>query len=552
VFAGVLLATACSSDTTDDAGGDAATTTTTAAPTPPSEPWTVFGFDATNSRYNASEATLTPDNVENLTEQWRLELGTGMSATPMVADGIAYIADWSGNVFAVDVSDGSEVWKTEVGGTFMASVTLDGDAVYAVSARELTKLDRATGEEIWQAQVTEHPIAIAPAAPVVAGDLVLQGTASGELMIPTENYTFRGSVAAFDSETGDEVWRFWVTEDDETSGAGVGIWSTPSIDEELGLGFVGTGNTYEPPASPLSDSIVAFDLETGEIVWSTQFTVGDVWSMGNTGGVDGDVGAGPNLWEADGRKLVGAGDKRGEFHALDRETGEVVWEIEMTAGSVLGGVIGTSAQADGVLYVASNHGNPDNNAPLSRTSVLAIDGANGEVLWETELEGATFAPVSVTPGLVYVGTTAAMLHILSADTGEELWSMEVPDQVGAGASVVDGVVYWGYGFALLGSGSGQGALMALSLGDGADSGDEGDDEESLGERVFRTSCSSCHGTRGQGAIGPSLVGVSRRLDEDEHRTIVLEGVRQMPAFEDALTAEEIDAVIEYERTQLGE
>jgi polyvinyl alcohol dehydrogenase (cytochrome) len=381
---------------------------------------------------------------------------------------------------------------------------------------------------------------------------VLQGTASGELMIGVDDYRFKGSVAAFDAETGEERWRLWLTQDDETSGAGVGVWSTPSIDEELGLGFVGAGNTYEPPASPLSDSIIAFDLETGEIAWSTQFTLGDVWSMGNTGGVDGDVGAGPNLWEVDGRKLVGGGDKRGEYHALDRETGEIVWETKMTEGSVLGGVIGTSAYADGHLFVASNHGNADNNAPLSTSSVLSLDAATGDVEWETELDGAIFAPVSATPGLVYVGTTAATLHVLDASDGSELWSMEVPDQVGAGASIVDGVVYWGYGFALLGSGSGEGALMAFALGGDGATATTAPQDESLGAATFRTSCSSCHGTRGQGAIGPSLIGVADRLTEEEHRSIVLDGVRQMPAFGDALTEEEIDAVIQYERTQLGD
>ncbi len=548
IVAAAMVLAACSDD-----GGQAGTTTAETTTTVPaaSAPWTMFGFDQANSRYNPTERILTAENVEGLTETWRHELGTGMSTTPMVVDGLAYIGDWNGKVHAIDIESGEVQWTTELEGAIMATVTLDGDAIYVASSRLLFRLDRTTGEELWRTTVSEHPIAIAPASPVVAGDLVLQGTASGELMVPTEDYRFKGSVAAFDAETGEERWRLWLTEDDETSGAGVGVWSTPSIDPELGLGFVGAGNTYEPPASPLSDSIIAFDLETGEVEWSTQFTVGDVWSMGNTGGVDGDVGAGPNLWEVDGRKLVGGGDKRGEYHALDRTTGEIVWETKMTEGSVLGGVIGTSAHADGHLFVASNHGNADNNAPLSRSSVLALDDTDGDIVWETELDGAIFAPVSVVPGLVLVGTTAGTLHILDADDGGELWTMEVPDQVGAGASVVDGVVYWGYGFALLGSGSGEGALLALSLGSDEATTTTVGSEESLGAEVYRTSCSSCHGTRGQGAIGPALVGVADRLTIEDHEAIVRDGIRQMPPFADALSAEEIDAVIEHERSGLG-
>lgn len=544
------LVAACSDSGTDTNGSEAGSPTSTTAVALPPAPWTAFGFDNTNSRFNPTESQIKPHNVGTLSETWRLELGTGMSATPMVVDGIAYIADWSGNAHAVDVSDGSILWTTEVAGTIMASVTVRDDAVFVASSRNLFRLDRATGEQQWEASVSDHPLAIAPSAPVLAGDLVLQGTASGELMLGMDEYRFRGSVAAFDAETGDEQWRLWMTEADETGGAGVGIWSTPSVDLDLGLGFVGTGNTYQPPASPRANSILAFELATGDVAWSRQFTEGDVWSMGNIGGVDGDVGAGPNLWESGGRALVGAGDKRGTYYALDRATGEIVWETTLTPGSLLGGVIGTSALGEGRLYIASNIGNPDNNAPTSTATVLALDVDNGDVLWRTDLDGAVFAPVSATPGLVYVGTTAGNLHVLDAATGVGLWSMAVPDQVGAGASVVDGVVYWGYGFALLGAGSGEGALMALmpdpdaapapAISDGED--------ESLGASVFRMSCSSCHGLRGQGAIGPDLVGIADRMTVAEHEEIVREGKPpHMPGFATTLSDEEIDAVVEFER-----
>ncbi len=51
-----------------------------------------------------------------------------------------------------------------------------------------------------------------------------------------------------------------------------------------------------------------------------------MFSAGNPTGKDADVGASPNLWTSNGRDLVGAGDKAGVYHALDRDTGQVVWE----------------------------------------------------------------------------------------------------------------------------------------------------------------------------------------------------------------------------------
>ena len=551
VCAAAVVVGACSSD---DGGTDAAGTSDTAASVTTGGRWSWFGYDLANSRYNPDEAVLTAGTAPDLAERWHLELGTGMSSTPAVVDGVVYFGDWDGVAHAVDADTGDEVWSTELEGQIMSSPTVDGDAVYVATNGALFGLDRATGTQRWRAETSDHPIAISPGSPAVVDDLVLQGTASGELMIPVEDYSFRGSVAAFDAGTGDEVWRVWFTEGDETSGAGVGVWSTTSIDTERQLAFIGTGNTYEPPASPLSDAIVAIDYTTGEIAWSTQFTYPDVWSTGYGGGVDGDVGAGPNLWEAEGRDLVGAGDKRGVYHALDRDTGEVVWETEMTEGSLLGGVIGTSALAEGRIYVASNVGDPESNAPTSTSEVLALDAADGAEVWRTELDGAVYAPVTVVPGVVLVGTTANQLLALAAEDGEVLWSMEVADQVGGGASVVDGTVYWGYGFALLGTGTGLGGLLALSPGGGG--GDEGPTgtagtgaDGDLGAEVFRRSCSSCHGTRGQGGVGPDLHGVADRLTLDEHLEVVRSGRgSQMPAFGEALTDEEIEAVVEHERS----
>lgn len=523
--------------------------------------WPTFGYDLANTRANPDEAIITAETAGSLEEVWHLEDLGGVSSTPSVVDGIVYFGDWNGTVHAVSAEAGTEIWTAEVGSAVMSSVTITDDAAYVTDNRVLRRLDLATGEELWQAEAGEHPITISPAAPVVVGDLVIQAVAGGELMVPLEDYSFRGRMTAYDADSGTEVWRRYFTEDDETSGAGVGLWSTPSYDEELGLLYVGTGNTYEPPASPLSDSLVALDAETGEIAWSTQFTFPDVWSTGNAGGLDADVGAGPNLWEADGRKLVGAGDKRGVYHALDRETGDVVWETPMTPGSLLGGVIGTSAHHDGRLFVGSNIGNAENNAPTGNTRILALDDTTGAIEWEQDLPGAAYAPITVVSGVVLAATTAGVMVALAEDDGRELWRYQALDQVGGGASVVDGTLYWGYGFSLLGTGTGVGGLLAFRPGGADASGGEGGGEgggggpggaESLGARVYRESCSACHGTRGQGGVGRELIGVAERFTEEEHRAIVVEGKgTQMPAFDEALTDEEIEAVIRHERDDLG-
>jgi polyvinyl alcohol dehydrogenase (cytochrome) len=424
--------------------------------------WTQYGHDLANSRLNPEESEVTVDTAADLARRWSIDDLIGVTGSPTVVDGVAYVGDWAGAVHAVDPATGDERWSTPLGGAVIGSVPVEGDAVYASSGRTLYRLDRATGQVEWEAETHDHPFAMISASPVVADGLVFQGVASGEVTFPQEDYTFRGSIGAYDVETGEEAWRLYTTPGDRSAGAGVGIWSTPAVDVDRGVLYVGTGNTYEEPTAPLADSIVAVDYRTGEVVWSTQFTAPDVFSAANPTGKDADVGAAPNLWTSDGRDLVGAGDKAGVFHALDRESGEVVWETTLTPGSVFGGDIGSSAFVDGKLIVTSNVGNPETNTPTNATRIFALDAGSGEILWETELEGSIYAPVSAVPGLAFVGTTEGALLAVDAETGEERWRHEVPGPVGAGPTVIDGNVLWGYGYTLFGP-PGEGGLINFGV-----------------------------------------------------------------------------------------
>ena len=219
----------------------------------------------------------------------------------MVSDGVAYFADWAGAVHAVTAATGEELWSTSVGGMFVAAPAVTDDSVFVAAGRTLHRLDRETGEPTWQVDTDTHPYAQISASPVVIDDLVVQGTASFENMANLQDYTFRGSIAAYDVESGEEVWRFVTTPDDETAGAGSGIWSTPAVDRKRGLLFVGTGQTLEEPTAPLADAILAIDYETGKLEWARQFTYPDVFSNGHPVGKDADVGASPNLWTSNGR-----------------------------------------------------------------------------------------------------------------------------------------------------------------------------------------------------------------------------------------------------------
>jgi len=205
-----------------------------------------------------------------------------------------------------------------------------------------------------------------------------------------EHYTFQGSIGAFDTATGKQRWNYVTTPNDSTSGAGQAVWSTPSVDRDLGLLYIGTGQNLSPPAGPLGDSFLALDYLTGKVRWTMQATKDDVFSAGYPEGFDFDFGASPNLFTVKGRKLVGNGDKEGSYWVLDARTGRVVWKRKLTPAGHFGGVIGSAGFHDGRLLVSSNVGDPKVIAPAETSKVFALSPADGKVLWTVELKGSVF------------------------------------------------------------------------------------------------------------------------------------------------------------------
>lgn len=425
--------------------------------------WPVYGHDFAQSRTNVDEGRITAASVTKLATAWEIADLVGVTGTPTVLDGVAYFGDWKGQVWAVQADSGKKLWTTVLSGMFVGAPALSGDGVFVSEGSSLYKLDRATGQQVWKVSTHDHPQAQINASPVVVDGIVLQGTASFENTMKKEQYLFRGSIGGFDAESGEQRWNFYATPGDETGGAGAGIWSTPAVDRDRGWLFVGTGQGLAEPTPPMANSIVALDYRTGEKKWSTQFTYPDVFSASYPHGKDADVGASPNLWSVDGRDLVGAGDKGGTYHALDRETGEVVWETQLTPGSAFGGEIGSAALVEDTIVASSNVGDPATNAATDVTHVFGLDPATGERRWTSdELTGKIFAPIGAVPGVAFCGTDRGELLAFAPGTGERLWTMTAPAKTACGPSIVEGRVLWGYGFIMFGP-PGAGGVIALEV-----------------------------------------------------------------------------------------
>lgn len=427
--AALALVGGCGGD--GDAGRGLASEESVAATA--SAAWGHAGHDLENSRAAGDDEGVAPDAVAGLRARWDLTDVLGVSGTPVVADGTLYVGDWAGHVRALAADDGALEWDAALGDAPVpGAVALADELVFAASSDgELHALDRATGDEAWTTPVDEHPAAMVWGSPVHVDGLVVLGVASDQ-ELTGDTPTFRGSVVAFDAASGDEVWRYRTSDADAGDGPGVGVWSSPAVDVDAGRIYIGTGNNTAPPTSSRSDALVALDLSTGEEVWATQLTAGDVASTG-------DVGATPNLLTVDGRPAVGVGDKAGVYHALDRETGEELWSAQLTEGGVAGGVNGSAAVADGVVYVASNHGG-------TVADLFALDGDDGEVVWQTSVGGPVFGSVTWADGVVYVAEIGGYVRAFDDAAGAELWSEELPATAAGGIAVAGGMVYVGSGW----------------------------------------------------------------------------------------------------------
>jgi alcohol dehydrogenase (cytochrome c) len=202
----------------------------------------------------------------------------------------------------------------------------------ATDNAHLLSLNRLTGDVEWESVLADWQQNYdTTSAPLVAGDLVISGTAGGE-------GGARGFLAAFDKATGKEVWRFWTVPAPGEPGSetwkgkaiahgGAVTWFTGSYDKEADVVYWQTGNPgpdydgKEREGDNLySDSVIALDRKTGHLKWYYQFTPHDTHDWDATEPlllVDAD-------WHGQPRKLLLTANRNGFFYLFDRQEGQLL------------------------------------------------------------------------------------------------------------------------------------------------------------------------------------------------------------------------------------
>jgi alcohol dehydrogenase (cytochrome c) len=247
---------------------------------------------------------ITPANVAQLKPVWVFATGETRAheSAPIVNNGVLFVTTPMNQVIAIDAKSGNVLWRYRrkrpdgalVPHETNRGIALYGDKVYyAAGEAVLVALDAKTGKEVWTTEVADNRSAYyITLAPLVAGRgdnvAVMVGASGGEFGI-------RGFVAAFNPETGKELWRTYTVpapgepgsetwpKGDQWKTGGAPVWVTGNYDPETNLAFFGTGNgsptigDNRPGDNLYTASTIAFDVSTGAIRGYFQYHPNDSW-----------------------------------------------------------------------------------------------------------------------------------------------------------------------------------------------------------------------------------------------------------------------------------
>jgi len=480
--------------------------------------WSGWGADINNSRFQpGGKAGLKPEDVPKLKLKWAFGY-PGASATygqPTVAGGRLFVGSEDGTVYSLDARTGCTYWTYKAETTVKTAVSMDsaghtaffGDTngnVYAVLLQN--------GHLLWKVHSDPHPAARITGSPVYYHDHLYVPVSSGEegaAMDPKYPCcTFRGSVVALDAESGNTIWKgYTIPEPAKLTGrrssagvrlsgpSGAAVWSSPTLDLKAHAIYVATGNAYSDPDSRFSDAVIAFDMNSGKMLWSKQFTPNDRWNIACIApdrancprgpGRDFDFGSPPILRSLpNGHRLLLAAQKSGVVYALDPDHhGKVVWQVRIGRGGPLGGIQWGGGTDDGVAYYPLSDWDP--SGPDGGGGMFALDLATGRRTWfspaakvacaaQPGCSAAQMAPPTVIPGVVFSGSLDGHLRAYDVHSGAVIWDFDTLHDFStvngakasggsmnqSGPAIVDGMLYVNAGYTNAISGN---VLLAFSI-----------------------------------------------------------------------------------------
>jgi len=403
--------------------------------------WTSFTLDNNNSRYQAA-STVTSSNVGTLTEAWEYPTQYSISSTPVVQDGVVYFADWAGNVYSVNVDEGSLNWVVNLGAPISSTLLLANGLVYVEMGPTETRvyaLSQTTGAIVWSTRVSST-MPSSWTSPIIYDNLIYFGTASNGIF--ENNASQDGEIVALNANTGSMAWTFKTM---IGAAGGSGEWGSVAIDPTLNALYFGTGNSFTKSLSSLySYSIISLNATSGTMNWYYQ--VFHTLAKGH----DEDFGSTPNLFTVTiggvTYQAVGLGNKNGVYYILDRTDGKLLQTdpVGTTEAGITGvpGFYYPTGTINPVVFIPSADKTKIHNKGVMGV-VEALVPSTHSYSWRFKTPGDMDGAVALVPGAVLFGDTYGNLYGVSMATGGQLWHTTIPFGVKSGVTAAEGYVFVG-------------------------------------------------------------------------------------------------------------
>jgi polyvinyl alcohol dehydrogenase (cytochrome) len=482
--------------------------------------WNGWGNDAGNTRFQpANAAGISADQVARLKLKWAFGFPNGVQTygQPTVVSGRVFVASDIGYIYSLDAATGCVYWSYQAQTGVRTAIAVgpvkgQGSAKYAAyfgdGRANVYAVNAETGALLWVVQADDLPSAHITAAPTLYDGRLYVPISGGEEAISIDPHypccRFRGSVAALDANTGKQIWKRYVIPEPAKptkknsvgtqlyGPAGGAVWGSPTVDVKRRAVYVGTGDAYTEPAAKTTDSIIAYDMDTGKLLWTFQDTRKDAWMLGcgptnmpepcpKDLGPDWDYAASVMMRDLpNGHRVLVVAAKSGNVFGLDPDKkGTPLWKTALAekkpgaAGLI---VFGGSADERAAYYGLNLVG-----------GMVALDLGTGERKWFTTLIPAETpgepprpgqsAAATAIPGVVFSGAWDGRLRAFSSEDGHILWEYntvrEYPTVNGVaakggsmgapGPTVAGGMLFVGTGYIGVMGGMPGNALLAFSV-----------------------------------------------------------------------------------------
>jgi len=328
--------------------------------------WLVSGGNFESQHFSPLKS-ITDQNIGRLGLAWTLDVASpmGLSAEPIVVDGMIYLGAPFDKVHAIDGATGklrwtfdphiriNGPWRNSYEGRKNRGVAVWNGKVYVGTGDcRIVAIDAAKGTQVWQTTVCDADQTGITAAPRVGDGKVFTGWAGME-------YDVRGGVVALDAETGSKAWTFWTAAGDPSKPlesktmeavaktwdgeswklGGANVWDTITYDAATNLLLIGTSTTGEPVGDfadikssgsrLFANCIVAVNASTGAYVWHYQTATPP------SGAEEFHILVANIVAEGKEQRVVMTVPRNGVFYTLDVRTGKEVLPPRGIDGTVV-------------------------------------------------------------------------------------------------------------------------------------------------------------------------------------------------------------------------